>query len=225
LSKSYRVHTHVGTSDHPNFDPDDTISSESELDTETRALLYLLCPDDFPANYEPVLDDSQLAQLIHQMPENNESFLDLLRAAGPSPVKSVTSYVQDLGDFNFEFLNKADFGLDSDSTDYGGMLPNIFNTLEAPSQTVSDPGPTSHDLDLDSSALPCPAATSLDHPLGISQPNPITGQQPLITTKNTGVPRKRNSKGKLECMAHGCTKFVLDVLEFRVTVSTIISER
>jgi len=91
------------------------------------------------------------------------------------------------------------------------MLPNIFNTLEAPSQTVSDPDPASHDLDLDSSGLPCPAATSLDavdHPLGISQPNPITSQQ-LITTKNTGAPRKRNSKGKLECMAHGCTKFVL----------------
>jgi hypothetical protein len=95
-SKSHRVHTHVGTSDHPNehdFDPDDRISSESELDIETRALLYLLCPDDFPASYEPILDDSQLAQLIHQMPENNESFLDLLRAAGPSPVKSVTSSI------------------------------------------------------------------------------------------------------------------------------------
>ena len=145
------VHTHVRTSEHPNehnFDLDDRISFESELDTETRALLYLLYPDDFPASYEPMLDDSQLAQLIHQMPGNNKSFLDLLQAASLSPIKSITSSF-DGGDFNFEFLNNADFGLNGDST----------------------------------------AATILDAVnLDISQPNPITNQQPLVTTKSTGAP-------------------------------------
>ena len=116
-----------------------------------------------------MLDDSQLAQLIHQMPENNGSFLNLLQAAGPSPIKSVTSSF-DCGNFNFEFLNNADFGLNGDST----------------------------------------AATILDVVnLDISQPNPITNQQPLVATKSTGAPQKHNSKGKLECMAYGCTKFVL----------------
>jgi hypothetical protein len=46
ISKLHHVHTHIRTSEPPNehnFDPDDKISSESELDTETP-LLYLLCP-------------------------------------------------------------------------------------------------------------------------------------------------------------------------------------
>ena len=206
------LHTHVGTSDHSNerdFDPDDRISSESELDNETRALLYSLCPDDFPASYKPMVDDGQLAQLIHRMPENDESFLDLLRDAGPSPVKSVSG-TNDWGDLNFNFLDKADFGLNSDSTDYGasGTLPDIFNT-----QMISNPTNTPcRDLDLDSSGPPCTEATSLDvvdDPLIVSQPNPITSKQPLVATKNTASPRKRNSKGKFECTARGCAKFVL----------------
>lgn len=218
----HRLHsTHVGTSDHSNehdFDPDDRIISESELDDETRALLYSLCPDDFPASYKPMVDDGQLAQLIHRMPENDESFLDLLRDAGPSPVKSTG--IKDWGDFDLNFLDNADFGPNSDSTDYGashgGILPNIFNT-----QMISnlDHDPTSTpcrglDLQVDTSGPPCTENTSLDvvdHPLGVSQPNPTTSQQPLqvVATKNTGSPRKRNSKGKLECTARGCAKFVL----------------
>jgi hypothetical protein len=163
-----------------------------------------------------MVDDGQLAQLIHQMPENNESFLDLLRDAGPSPAKSVTGTNSiDWGNLDFKFLDNADFGLNSDSTDYGGILPinsSIFNT-----QTIYNHDPTStpfhHDgLDLDSSGPLCTEATSLDvvdHPLSVSQPNPITSRQPLVTTKNIVAPRKRNSKGKLECMARGCAKFVL----------------
>jgi hypothetical protein len=80
------------------FDSDDRINSESELDDETRALLYSLFPDDFPVSYRPILEDSRLAMLLHQMPENTESFTALLRDAGPSPVKS-TGPPFDFNDF------------------------------------------------------------------------------------------------------------------------------
>ena len=87
FSKLHRVHTHgprrdlVGTSDHLN---------EHDFD-----------PDDFPASYKPMLDDSQLAQLIHQMPaENNEGFLDLeVRVKGTAaqhPLSQETARRHDL---------------------------------------------------------------------------------------------------------------------------------
>jgi len=178
-----------------------------------------MCPNDFPVSDEPILEDSQLAVLIHQMPENNESFLTLLRDAGPSPVKSVAS--DNWGSFDLEFLDDGDFhdfGLNSTfPTDFGDLFQGVNSAVEA--QTIPmihhSPPTSTHDLYLDSSAVSLQEV--VDHPLGDAHasasqpkgPNPTTSQQPAVTTKNTGAPRKRNSKGKLECTARGCTKFVL----------------
>jgi len=214
MSDSHYVNTHVATtsnhSNERNFNPDDRIGSESELDTETRALLYSLRSDDLPASYNPILEDS-----------HNESFLALLRDAGPSPVKSVAgsvSYDKWGSSEHLEFRNDGDFleyGLDTTfPMDFG--MADFFRGVDAfdgpPTETIG------RDLDLHSSDLPSCAAISedeaVDRPPSLrdvhaSQPNPTTIQEPLVAVKNSGVPRKRNSKGKLECTARGCTKFVL----------------
>jgi hypothetical protein len=221
LSESHLVHTtNVRTSNHSNehnFDLDDRIISESELDMETRALLYSLWPDDFPASYSPMLEDSHLAMLIHQAPENNESFLALLRDAGPSPVKSAAHSVDydncqwDTGSFG-DFRESTSSFNTAFPTDFDGMADFFqgVNTADGPTSTLG------HDLDLHSSDFSSSAAISqdevADHPLDdvhASQSNPTTIPQPLVATKNPGAPRKCNSKGKLECTARGCTKFVL----------------
>ena len=164
--------------------------------------------NDFRYNH---MEDSHLAMLNHQTPETHESFLAMLRSACPSPIKSVA------GSVNYDewgsskllgFLDNADFqesGLDNTfSMDFGEMT-DFFqgaNTVDG-----------AHDLDPNPSDLPSSAVDVVpDIPLVdvlASQPIPTTIQQPLVATKNTGSPRKRNSKGKFECTALGCTKFVL----------------
>ena len=228
------THASVGTGNHSNehdFDLDDRISSESELDTETRTLLYSLCSeseslaDDFPMSYNPMLEDtSHLAMHLHQTPEDDESFLALLRDACPSPVKSVSgsvSYDKWGGLKHLGFLDDGDFwesGLDTTYPMELGGTPDFFQGVNVVEDDPQAPTGTStgHDPDPHFSNLPSSAATgedeAVDHSLGDvhpSQPNPTTIQQPLLAIKNTGAPRKRNSKGKLECTARGCTKFVL----------------
>lgn len=168
-----------------------------------------------------MLEDSQLAMLIHQMPENTESFIALLRDAGPSPVKSAAPSF-DLNDFeNFNFSgSQVDEGFQADVFAFNHWqgdkqaqaetqaIPNIHYTSSIPN----------YDTNLNSSDYPSSAGirASEVNPPGVTddhnffQPNTVVNTlQPIIPTKSTTSPRKRNAKGKLACMARGCTKFVL----------------
>ncbi|KIM39506.1 hypothetical protein M413DRAFT_12103 [Hebeloma cylindrosporum] len=201
------VPTIIGATGHSHehdFDPDDRINSEN----------------DFPASYRPVLEDSRLAMLIHQMPENTESFTSLLRDAGPSPVKSRATF-DDLDFENIDFSQVSHEGFhgfdfnDVFSTDvlqagvFQGAEQAGLDSSEMQATPIIHHTPSIPDSDphLNSSNPLSPARIS--SPSNSSKPSTTSGQRPIIATKNTSSPRKRNAKGKLECIAFGCTKFVL----------------
>jgi len=161
--------------------------------------------------------------LIHQMPENTESFVALLRDAGPSPVKSAAP--------SFEFNNFENFDFSGSQVDEGfqgfgfnnPFSADVFTFYEGGEQPEAQAIPNIHytlssipdcDTNLNSSDHPSSAGISAseanapgDH--NSFEPNTVNALQPIISTKSTTSPRKRNAKGKLACMARNCTKFVL----------------
>ncbi|KDR71667.1 hypothetical protein GALMADRAFT_213582 [Galerina marginata CBS 339.88] len=196
------------------IESEDTIVSENELDIETLACLHALYPDDYPRPFGNPVNDGDLALLLSEMPEN---FDIPIQDDNLFPSESLADLYQPVGGFGF-FDNS---GVENDN--FSDVFPPGFD-LDSLLQGPFSPGAVTPAAALSHSTfpdvMPVDVIPSESEQIGSSAALPtgktvgavsaaLTAQRTRIPTKDPTLPQKINGKGKLECMARGCSKFVL----------------
>lgn len=195
------------------IESEDMIASENDLDIETQACLHALYPDDYPRPFGNPINDSTLPTLLSEMPENfnipmqdNSYFLPsahLYQTVGES------GFVDNNGIENESFLDVFPPGFDLESLLQGPFSPGQQTVMPAatlPLPTfpeVADVNPSKSEQISSSTDLGQPTSKT------VAVSAAWMAQRTQIAIKDPTLPQKVNGKGKLECIAQGCSKFVL----------------